>query len=318
MATARGANTKLLAKEESAYGTNPGGSDWRQFPFIPPLDLGGAQQLLDSPVIGISPGRDAADPFYDAVTVDGTLQIPLDLTDIGFWLHKLFGDPATTGSSDYTHVFKSGSSTALPSFSAEVGYPDVPNFVLMTGCKAGSLSIAAAPTGRPTASIGILAQDATRSGSSVDSSPTLASNYEQFNNFQATISREGSALGYVTAVNLNFTNNLEAIRDIGSGNNIKEALEQDTQVSGTLGLRLSDDTLLDDSEGTTPIELDLLFQISATKSVEFTIPRAFLPRRKAVVQGRAGVDVTFDFRGSYDTSAAAAFVVTLKNQTASY
>ena len=319
MATARGANTRLLAKEETVYGTNPGGTDWRQYPFIPPLDLGAAQDLLESPVIGISVGRDPSDPFYDAVTVDGTLQLPLDLNDIGFWLHKLFGDPATTNvSADYTHVFKSGSATALPSFSAEVGYPDVPNYVLMTGAKAGSFSVSAAPTGRPTCSVGILAQDAARNDSSVDASPTVASNYEQFNNFQATISREGSAIGYVTAVTMNFTNNLEAIRDIGSGNNIREALEQDTQVSGDLTVRLSNDTLLDDSEGTTPIQLDLLFQISSVKSINFSVPRAFLPRRKAVVQGRAGVDVTFNFRASYDTSDAAAFVVTLKNQITGY
>jgi hypothetical protein len=318
MATARGANTRLLAKEESAYGTNPAGSDWRQYPFIPPLDLGGAQQLLESPVIGVSAGRNPADPFYDAVTVDGTIQLPLDLSDIGFWLHKLFGDAATSGSTDYTHVFKGGGSTALPSFSAEVGYPDVPNYVLMTGCKAGAFTVSAAPTGRPTCSVTILAQDATRSGSSVDASPTLVSDYEQFNNFQATISREGSPLGYVTACSMTFTNNLEAIRDIGSGNNIKEALEQDAQVSGSLTVRLSDDTLLDDSEGTTPIGLDLLFQITSVKSILFTVPRAFLPRRKAVVQGRAGVDVTFDFRASNDDSDATAFMVTLKNQTASY
>ena len=148
MATARGANTRLLAKEETTYGTNPGGTDWRQYPFIPPLDLGAAQQLLESPVIGISAGRDPADPFYDAVRVDGTLQLPLDLNDIGFWLHKMLGDATVTDADpNYTHVFKSGGSAALPSFSAEVGYPDVPNYVLMTGCKAGSLTVSAAPTG---------------------------------------------------------------------------------------------------------------------------------------------------------------------------
>ena len=318
MATARGANTRLLAKEELAYGANPGGADWRQFPFIPPLDLGGAQQLLESPVIGISAGRDPADPFHDAVTVDGRLIVPLDLSDIGFWLDKLFGDPATTGTTHYTHIFKSGSATALPSFSAEVGYPDVPSYVLMTGAKAGSLEVAAAPTGRPQATIGIIAQDAARSTASVDSSPTLAATYEQFNNFQATVKRAGTAIGYVTAMSVSFTNNLEAVRDIGSGTTIKEAIEQDAQLSGSMTLRLSDDTLLDDSEGTAPIALSLGWEIGATKSILFEMPRIFLPRRKAVAQGRAGVDVTFDWRGAYDQTEACALKVTLKNQTVSY
>lgn len=319
MPTARGANTRLLAQEEVTYGLNPGGTDWRQFPFIPPLDLGGSQQLLESPVIGISAGRNPADPFYDAVTVDGSLNLPLDLTDIGFWLQKAFGDPSTSGSSpNFTHVFRGGGATALPSFTAEVGFPDVPDYVLMTGAKINTFSVSAAPTGRPTAAMTILAQDVARSGASVDTSPVLPAAYEQFNNFQATISRNSVALGYVTAASMTFTNNLEAIRTLGSGNNIAEAIEQDVQVSGTLGVRLNNDTLLDDSDGTAPIALTLLFEINANKSILFSVPRAFLPKRKAVVQGRAGVDVTFDFRGAYDGTATTAYSVTLKNQTATY
>jgi hypothetical protein len=318
MPTARGARTLLLAKQEVTYGTNPAGSDWRQYPFIPPLDLGGAQALLDSPVIGLSAGRDPADPFYDAVTVDGSFGIPIDLNDVGFWLKMLMGAPTSVGPTNFTHTFKSGGATALPSFSCEVGYPDVPTYLLMTGCKAGGITINAAPTGRPTATVNILAQDVTRAGTSVDAAPTLATGYEQFNNFQGTISRNNVALSYITGCSLTFSNGLEPIRDIGSGNNIREALEQDTAVSGSITARLSDTTLLTDSEGTTPLEIDLLLQISATKSIEFTLPRAFLPRRKATVQGRAGVDVTFDLRGAFDATAACAMQVVLKNQVASY
>jgi hypothetical protein len=318
MATARGARTILLAKEEGTYGTNPGGVDFRQFPFVPPLDLGGAQALLDSPVIGLSTGRDPADPFYDAVTVDGSFGIPIDLVDIGFWLKMLMGAPTSAGSTNFTHTFKSGTATALPSFTAEVGYPDVPTYLLMTGCKAGGLTINAAPTGRPSATINVLAQDVTRAGTSVDASPTLSSGYQQFNIFQGTISRNNTALGFVTAASFTFSNGLEPIRDIGSGTNIREALEQDTTIGGQITVRLSETTLLTDSEGTAPIELDLSLVIDANRSIEFTLPRVFLPRRKATVQGRAGVDVTFDLRGAFDATAGCAMQVVLKNQVASY
>jgi hypothetical protein len=318
MPTARGARTILLAKQEVTYGVNPGGIDFRQYPFVPPLDLGGAQALLDSPVIGLSSGRDPADPFYDAVTVDGSFGIPIDLSDIGFWLKMLMGAPVTSGAVNFTHTFKSGGSTALPSFTAEIGYPDVPTYLLMTGCKVGGITINAGPTGRPTATLNVLAQDVARAGTSVDASPTLAAGYQQFNNFQGTISRNNVPLGYVTGASFTYSNGLEAIRDIGSGNNIREALEQDTAVSGQITVRLSETTLLTDSEGTTPIELDLIFAIDANRSIEFTIPRAYLPRRKATVQGRAGVDVTFDLRGSFDATLACAMQVVLRNQTATY
>jgi hypothetical protein len=318
MPTARGANTILLAQQEVTYGINPGGTNWRQFPFVPPLDLGPAQALLDSPVIGVSAGRDPADPFYDAVTVDGGFGIPIDLIDSGFWLKMLLGAPTSVGPTNFAHTFRSGSTTPLPSFTCEVGYPDVPTYVLMTGCKVGSMTIGAAPTGRPTASITVIGQDAARAGTSVDSTPALPANYEQFNNFQGTISRNGSALSYVTGYNLTFSNGLEPVRDIGSGNNIREALEQDTSVSGTITTRLSETTLLTDSEGTAPVDIDLLLQISPTRSIEFSVPRAFLPRRKATVPGRAGVDVTFDLRGSRDSAAGCAFQVILRNQVATY
>jgi len=36
-------------------------------------------------------GRDAADPFYEAVSVNGDIGIPLDVRGLGFWLHGLFG-----------------------------------------------------------------------------------------------------------------------------------------------------------------------------------------------------------------------------------
>jgi hypothetical protein len=317
MATARGANTKLLAIQEVTYGTAPGGN-WTQYPFIPPLDLGGAQQLLESPVIGVSPGRDPSDPFYDAVTVDGTVNIPLDLTLVGFWMKMLFGLPATTGSApNYTHTFKSDSAT-IPFFSVEVGYPDVPSYVRLAGCKAGQLSVSAQPTDRPQASVTLLGKSASRHATSGGGTAVLPTGYEQFNNFQASLTRNGSALGYVTGVTFTYNNNLEPVRDIGSGNDIREALEQDSQITGTLNLRLSETTLLSDSEGTTPLELALTWQISATKSIAFRMPRVFLPRRKAQVQGRSGVDVTFDLRGSYDTTALCAMEVVLKNQTATY
>jgi hypothetical protein len=319
MATERGALTRLLAKQEVTYGVNPGGADWVQYPFVPPLDFGGSQQLLRSPVIGISTGRDPAAPFYDAVTVDGSTGLPLDLNAIGFWLKMLFGAPVTTGGgADKTHTFKSGSATALPSFSAEVAFPSVATFGLMTGCKANTMSVRASPTGRPEVTLGILGRAAVRNGTSVDASPTPISPYEQFNSFQGTISRNSVALGYVTAAAFNFSNGMEPIRDIGSGNNIREALELDTDPSGSLTVRLSDTTLLTDSEGTAPIRLDLRFEISGTKSIEFTFPRAYLPLRKSVVPGRAGVEVTYDFLTESDPVLACAMQVVLKNQVASY
>ena len=180
------------------------------------------------------------------------------------------------------------------------------------------MELAVAPTGRPSVRFGVVAKSAARSASSVDAAPTLAGEFTQFNNFQASLSRGGSALGYVTADRLGFSNNVEAVRDIGSGAGIREAIEGDSQVSGGLSVRLADTTLLADSEGTAPIAKAITYAIGPTRSIAFLTPRIFLPVRRAQVQGRAGVQAEFEYRGAHDPTLGCALQVTLRNQVEGY
>lgn len=317
MAIARGANTKLAFKFESVYGTNPGGTDFLQLPFST-LDLGDSQNLIESNVIGIGTGRDPADPFYDAVDVSGSADVPLDKTEFARWLKMLMGAPTTTGSTNYVHTFKSGSASGLPSATIEKGLGDISRYELFTGVRAGSLEITAGATGRPSAKIGLMGKLKAVSGSPVDASLTAPASYEQYNNFQATLTRGGSALGYVTNCRLSFSNNLEAVRSIGDGTGISEAVEGDTQTQVNLSVRVANTTLLDDADGSSPIALVLTYTISATKLIEFTVPRLFVPRARTQISGRQGVQVDFAARAAYDATEACALKVVVKNQTATY
>ena len=38
-------------------------------------------------------------------TVAGSVVVPVDLINIGYWLQMLLGDPTTTGADPYTHVY---------------------------------------------------------------------------------------------------------------------------------------------------------------------------------------------------------------------
>lgn len=82
-----GSAVTFLAKEESAYGANPGGN-YEQLPYQT-SDFGGAQGLIDSAILGL--GREPRDPFKDILKVDGNIVVPVDVRDIGFWLNQVFG-----------------------------------------------------------------------------------------------------------------------------------------------------------------------------------------------------------------------------------
>lgn len=318
MAVASGARSRLIRKFESSYGVSPGGTDWLLCPYYPPLDFGADQTMTDNPLIGLALSRDDGDAIHDAVNHGAALEVPLDKTEFGHWLKMLFGAATTTGSGpDYVHTFKSGG-TSIPSAALELGFPDIAQYVLMLGAQANTLEVSATPTGRPTCRVGVLGKSTTRSGSSADSAPTAPSSFEQFLSFSGELTREGSALGRVTSFSFTYSNGLEANRSIGSGEDPEDMTAGAGTLTGSLGVRLADGVLMGDAEDKTPLELALSFTISASKSLTFTLPRVFLPRKRNQVQGKGGVQATFDLRGAYDSSAAAALVVALANQTASY
>ena len=315
---ASGANARLIRCRESTYGVSPGADGWTQAPFYAPLDFGGDQALTENPLIGLAATRDEGDAIHDAVTVGATLDVPLDKVEIGRWLALVLGDPTTTGAStDKTHTFKSGGAV-LPSEAIELGLPDIGQYFLMLGAQGASLEINAQPTGRPTCKIGIMGQTVTRGTASEATDPTAPAGFEQFLSFGGSLTRNGSAIGRITSLAFTYTNSLEANRSISSGEDIEDLTAGSGVLTGSLGVRLADGVLFGDAEAKTPLALALAFTLSATKVLTFNLPRVFLPRKRAQVQGRAGVQATFDLRGGYDATAGCVLSAVLQNQQAAY
>lgn len=317
-AVASGANSRLIRCRETIYGVSPGDAGWTQAPFYAPLDFGGDQALTENPVIGLANTRDEGDAIHDAVTVGATLEVPLDKVEIGHWLSLVLGAPVTAGATaDKTHTFKSGGAE-LPSEALELGFPDIGQYWLMLGAQAGTLEINAQPTGRPTCKIGIMGKSSTRGTASEAVAPAAPASFEQFMSFGGTLKRNGAAVGRVTSLAFTYTNSLEGNRSVGSGEDIEDLTAGAGVLTGSLGVRLADGVLFGDAETKTPLALELGFTLSPTKSLVFTLPRVFLPRKRAQVQGKAGVQATFDLRGGYDATAGCALSAVLKNQLAAY
>ena len=124
MARAQGARAQMALAFETVYGTAPAGG-YTRVPFAS-TSLGSKQALIASELLGY--GRDPSAPIKDLVTADGDVVVPIDAESFGFWLKAAFGEPVTTGTSPFTHEFRSRSFT-LPSLSIETGMPEVPRYV---------------------------------------------------------------------------------------------------------------------------------------------------------------------------------------------
>lgn len=205
MARAYGANAQLLGKFETVYGTPPSGN-YIKFPFVS-TDLGSEQGLIASDLLG--QGRDPSQPIRDVIRVEGNVVVPVDLRNFGHWLKALLGAPTTTGSGPYTHTFVSGASS-FPSISLEVGMPEVPIFFTEAGVRVNSAQLTFARSGAANATLNCIAQGETDAGVTGGGTPTTAT-LTRFNQFLASIKKDGLQLGNVTGGQLTYSNNLERI-----------------------------------------------------------------------------------------------------------
>ncbi len=161
MARAYGANASLLAAFETNYGVAPF-AGFVKFPFVS-SSLGSEQGLIDSDILG--QGRDPAAPSRDVIKVEGDVVAPVDLRYFGHWLKALLGNPTTSGTGPYEHVYGSGA-MALPSLSVEIGMPEVPAFFLIGGVRLNSMALNFQRSGQASATFNVIAQSEARNNAS--------------------------------------------------------------------------------------------------------------------------------------------------------
>ncbi len=314
---AYGSDCQLLAAFESTYGTAPsgaGGAVYTKLSFKE-ISLGAERPLGYDPLLG--QGRDAQDPYYDAITVEGDIGIPIDLRAIGFILTGLMGEPTTTGAGPYTHVWKSGG--ALPSLTLELGHTGltVPKFMRDVGCKLDGLSFDMSRTGPANASVKVVAQGETEEAAAVDAAPNTYA-LTRFSQGTGSIKLDGAQLASVTGGKLNFSNNLEKVETIRSDGKIDGVDETEATAEGSVDVRFgTDSTITDAVDAETPVALEYSFTTGAY-SIKFALPRAFLPKKKGEVKGPGGISASYDWRAAKDSTEGCLLKVTLVNDVASY
>ena len=312
MARAQGARSQLAAAFETTYGTAPA-SGFMQMPFAS-ASLGAEQPLLASELLGY--GRDPLAPIKDAVTVDGDITVPLDAEAFGFWLKAAFGAPTTTGTTNKTHTFKSGSWN-LPSMAIEVAMPEIPRFAMYTGCVLDQLSLQMQRSGLLTADVKLVAQGENVATTTAAGTPTGYA-LQRFGHFNGAIKRNGTSLGNIVSADLIYSNNVERIETIRNDGRIDGADPSIAALTGKIDVRFADTTLMDQALNGSSASLEFSWVISANVSLTITAHAVYLPRPRVEIQGPQGIQASFDWQAAYDSVAGQMCTVVLKNQVASY
>ena len=279
---------------------------------------GTVTQTLDEAVtvLNASANPDVDDATYSRPTSTQQVLVTHDTAGLGGNSFTLAASVATVSGATltgggYDHVFASGAQD-VPSYSIEVGQPEVPAFFVHAGVKVNSLALDFQRSGAAAATISVIAQGETRFTSSQGGTPASLT-FNRISQFQGSIKQGGSALANLTGGSITYSNNLEKIETIRSDGLIEGADPTVAALTGRIDVRFADTTLIDAASGGTPVDLEFAYTLSACLKVVFSAHEVYLPKPKLSVEGPGGVQASFDFQGAKNETAGRMLTATLTN-----
>ena len=314
MSRAYGWNAQLLLAEETEYGEMPT-NNYRKIPFIS-TTLDSEQNLVSSNVLGL--GRDPTQPFQDVINVDGDMVVPVDMRNIGVWLKAIFGIPNTEEVDDdvYTHSFVSGK-IVIPSYTLEVGLPEVPQFIRFMGVRANSIAFNFQRSGEAQVTLNLIGQGESGETTAIDTDPEVYK-YTRVSQFQGYIKSDGALLANITAASATYSNNLEKIETIRNDGKVEAIDVGVASLSGSISARYGDNILLDKARGGTPVDIELGYQLSDNLKLEIVCHEVYLPKPKRTIDGPNGIECSYDFQGAKNEEIGRMMTVKLTNDVESY
>lgn len=312
MTRQHGYDFKLASAYESTYGTPPGSG----YVFLPVKTFGLKRDrpFEKDPRLGLGRGGQAL--YQGRISCSGPVVVPVDVANIGYWLRQFLGSPSTTGTGPYTHVFTSGGAS-LPSMSLEAQHSSASTFEMFDGVYGSSIAFGLADDGEAIATLDLVGADCTKAGSTAAGSPS-SETYEAFRQFYGSLQLDSSDLGDVLSASFTYDNGLNIERLVNGAAKIDEPDLGDDMVTGQIDMRFADATLYDKAVAATSVDLDFIYEISASKKLTVSIPEVYLTPTSPPVDGPGGLNISFSFEAVVNTSAGHKLQATLINDVASY
>ncbi|WP_242095421.1 phage tail tube protein [Sphingomonas sp. CROZ-RG-20F-R02-07] len=311
-----GINAVLAAAVEAAYGITPA-VNFFKLPLVS-HGLGEEQPLIEDDQLGF--GREGLDPTYDVITNDGDVVVPVDTRAIGFWLRQTFGPPVTSAGAGaqagkFVHVFSSGASS-IPSTSIEIGNPEMPIYSMHYGAAVNTMKIAMARSGMLNATLSLIAQGEMDPAVATAAGILQVLRGPRFAQATGSITVDGAVIAEILTAAISYSNMLEKLEVIRSDGRISGVDPGKAMSSGTLDTRFATQTLLNKARGKTPVALNFGWATPDGFSLNFNLPRVFLPKPKRPITGPKGIQAQFNWQAS--GAAGAQLTATLVTDVASY
>jgi len=315
MAQATGSNAELLIGFETTFGTDA--SAGFKMPFNS-CDIVGSRNMNSAATI--TGARDPVEPFSGNQSVSGQVTVPVDSSAFAYWMKAMLGDPTSSGTDPYNHVFTVPDTQ--DSLTIEIGYTDISQYIKYNGCKINGMTIDIGGDGELVANFDVVgAKYNEPAGTSFDGTPTDVS-LARLSNFQAAV-KEGSTpaeISNATSVNVNIGCNLDTSQYVIGGGGILGAIPEGiVSVGGNLTALFEDDSLIDKAINVTESGLQITFTNGSSSIVDIYMPEIYYSVATPPVSGPQGIVQSLDFQGFYANNATtSALQITVTNTTASY
>ena len=194
----------------------------------------------------------------------------------------------------YRHEFKVPETQ--PYYNIEKGFTDINSYHLFTSCKTQNFSFTAQGDGELTASITVMGSKEVLQESSFDPTPVAAMKEDNFNNFQAFITKDGEILGTGTQATLTTDFDLDGdtftLSSMGYRTGINEGI---VKPSGNLVMFFENQKMLAQAIEGTPSALVISFA-NGPSSLSFEMGEVQFDRTSPAIEGPAGIRVDVGYR----------------------